>query len=72
MKSAEPFPWKEAMGFGFGVLRLSSKDFWSMTVRELEAAMQAHFGTSDATVSRQWLRETMEKNPDQKQPQERK
>ncbi len=27
------------MRFGFGVLRLSSTDFWSMTPRELAAAM---------------------------------
>ena len=26
------------MEFGFGVLRLSSRDFWSLTPRELQAA----------------------------------
>lgn len=35
-----PFPWEEAMGFGFGVLRLSPQDFWSMTPRELAAALR--------------------------------
>lgn len=27
------------MAIGFGLLRLSSKDFWAMTPRELERAM---------------------------------
>lgn len=28
------------MGFGFGRLRLSSRDFWALTPRELAAAMR--------------------------------
>ena len=32
------FPWDEAMRLGFGVLRLSSKEFWGLTPRELAAA----------------------------------
>ncbi|WP_423068491.1 rcc01693 family protein [Devosia sp. CN2-171] len=35
------FPWSEAMRFGFGVLRLSSKEFWGLTPRELAAAFEA-------------------------------
>ncbi len=35
------FPWKRAMGFGLGVLRLSPDAFWRMTPRELAAAMEA-------------------------------
>ena len=30
-----PFPWKQAIGFGLGVLRLSPDQFWRMTPREL-------------------------------------
>lgn len=52
------------MKFGFGVLRLSPVEFWSMTIRELEAAMQAHFGSPSATVSREWLEKAMVQNPD--------
>lgn len=37
-----PFPWADAMRFGFGVLRLPSEAFWSLSVRELHAAMEAH------------------------------
>jgi uncharacterized phage protein (TIGR02216 family) len=34
------FPWQEAMAFGFGYLKLSSKEFWSLTPKELYAAMR--------------------------------
>lgn len=62
--STKPFPWQEVMKFGFGVLHLSPKDFWSMTIRELETAMQAHYGTGEPTISRQWLNEAIVNNPD--------
>lgn len=32
------FPWNALMGFGLGALRLSPRDFWAMTPRELAAA----------------------------------
>ena len=35
------FPWDEAMRLGFGVLRLSSKEFWGLTPRELASAFSA-------------------------------
>jgi uncharacterized phage protein (TIGR02216 family) len=38
---AERFPWDTVMAFGFGVLRLSPRDFWAMTPREMAAAMRA-------------------------------
>lgn len=44
MSHAAPFPWSEAMAFGFGVLRMGPKEFWSMTPRELAAAHEAHTG----------------------------
>ena len=34
-----PFPWQQAMSFGFGVLRLSPSAFWAMTPREFERAV---------------------------------
>ncbi|NKC03065.1 rcc01693 family protein [Brucella haematophila] len=37
--SPKPFPWDEVMRAGFGLLRLSSQAFWSMTPRELAAAL---------------------------------
>ncbi len=44
----KPFPWDEAMAFGFGVLRLSSKDFWNLTPRELQAAVEGVQGRRPA------------------------
>lgn len=41
-----PFPWKQAMGFGFGVLRLAPEQFWRMTPRELAYAIEARPGAS--------------------------
>jgi uncharacterized phage protein (TIGR02216 family) len=40
MTVLRPFPWDEAIGFGLGVLRLSPRDFWAMTPRELAAAVR--------------------------------
>ncbi|MFD1197639.1 rcc01693 family protein [Brucella gallinifaecis] len=37
--SRQPFPWDEVMRAGFGLLRLSSRDFWAMTPRELGAVL---------------------------------
>jgi uncharacterized phage protein (TIGR02216 family) len=47
-----PFPWREAMRFGFGVLRLSSHDFWALTPRELAAAFEATSGRSHGPAIR--------------------
>lgn len=38
------FPWSEAMGFGLGVLGHAPDRFWSMTPRELAAAMRGRQG----------------------------
>ncbi|MGN6487039.1 MAG: rcc01693 family protein [Devosia sp.] len=38
------FPWDEAMRLGFGVLRLSSREFWGLTPRELAAAFDGASG----------------------------
>ncbi len=57
------FPWREAMGFGFGVLRLSSPSFWGLTPRELAAAFEAHAGPR-VRPDRNRLRELMEQFPD--------
>lgn len=40
MMRPQPFPWAEAMGFAFGVLRLPPSAFWAMTPRELAAAIR--------------------------------
>jgi uncharacterized phage protein (TIGR02216 family) len=38
------FPWASAMQLGFGVLRLSSREFWGLTPRELASAFEALSG----------------------------
>ena len=58
---AEPFPWADAMRFGLGKLRLSPRDFWAMTPRELAAAMG---GGSREHPSRAWLDAQCAKFPD--------
>jgi uncharacterized phage protein (TIGR02216 family) len=47
-----PFPWGEAMQFGFGVLHLSSDAFWRMTPRELAHAIAAARGRAPAGIER--------------------
>jgi uncharacterized phage protein (TIGR02216 family) len=48
----KPFPWAEAMQFGFGVLHLSSDAFWRMTPRELAQAIIAVRGRAPAPIER--------------------
>lgn len=57
-----PFPWSDAMRLGFGVLKLSSKEFWGLTPRELAAAFG---GASRAGApGRDVLGRLMERFPD--------
>ena len=58
------FPWREAMQLGFGVLRLSSADFWGLTPRELSAAFEAVSGRRTSAPDRRGLGELMERFPD--------
>ena len=51
-EGVRPFPWKQAMGFGLGTLRLPPEAFWRMTPRELAAAMEAVFGPGQPTLDR--------------------
>jgi uncharacterized phage protein (TIGR02216 family) len=60
----KPFPWAEAMQFGFGVLRLSSDAFWRMTPRELAQAVIAVRGVAPAALDRGGLRALMQSFPD--------
>jgi len=53
------------MAFGFGVLRLSSEEFWKLTPRELAAA--AHVLPRDAApLSREILNELLARFPDER------
>ena len=59
-----PFPWVDAMRLGFGVLRLSSKEFWGLTPRELAAAFEALSGGRTTAPDRNGLGKMMERYPD--------
>lgn len=52
------------MGFGFGVLRRSSAEFWAMTPRELGAASEAMFGKPRVALSQAMLVALMRDFPD--------
>jgi uncharacterized phage protein (TIGR02216 family) len=58
-----PFPWKQAIGFGLGVLRLSPEQFWRMTPRELAYAIEAVSGRG-APLDRQTFENLMKSHPD--------
>jgi uncharacterized phage protein (TIGR02216 family) len=59
------FPWADAMRVGLGVLRLSPRDFWSMSLREFQAACEGLFGRSVGPPPRQRLDELMKLFPDE-------
>ena len=60
-----PFPWKDAIGFGLGVLKLPPEAFWRMTPRELAAATAAVRGRTGAALPRAGLDELMRRFPDE-------
>jgi uncharacterized phage protein (TIGR02216 family) len=62
-----PFPWAEAMQFGFGILRLSPDAFWRMTPRELAHAIHAVRGPAVAPMDRGALGALMQRFPDRKE-----
>ena len=59
-----PFPWDEAMRLGFGVMRLSSREFWGLTPRELAAAWRGLAGEQVRPPGRDQLETMMERFPD--------
>jgi uncharacterized phage protein (TIGR02216 family) len=52
------------MRLGFGVLKLSSREFWGLTPRELAAAFEALSGNRPAAPDRARLGKLMERFPD--------
>ena len=62
--TSDAFPWRRAMAFGFGWLRLSSAEFWSMTPRELAAAAEGLLGPAAAPLDRASLEHLMARYPD--------
>ncbi len=52
------------MAFGFGRLRLSSRDFWALTPHELAAAITALAGPARVPLDRAGLAALMARFPD--------
>ena len=52
------------MAAGFGLLRLSPREFWSMTPREMERAMSVLVGARAGAPGRADLAELMQRFPD--------
>ncbi|NVN87007.1 MAG: phage tail assembly chaperone [Rhodopseudomonas sp.] len=63
----KPFPWAEAMQFGFGVLQLSSDAFWRLTPRELAAAIVARHGGSATPLDRAAFDALLRQFPDRQE-----
>ncbi len=60
----EPFAWKQVIGFGLGVLRLSPDAFWRMTPRELSCAIATVVGHAETRLDRVELEALMQTFPD--------
>jgi len=52
------------MAIGFGVLRLSSRDFWALTPRELAAAIEGLGGRTAAPLDHAALEALLRRYPD--------
>jgi len=61
---ADTFPWRDAISFGLGRLRLPSGAFWSMTPRELALAMEGFTGRIGGPLDRGRLNDLMTRYPD--------
>ncbi len=62
-----PFPWREVMAFGLGLLRLSPAAFWALTPREFEVLLGATREGGWTAPGRGELDEMMRHFPDQPQ-----
>lgn len=59
------FPWREAMAFGLGALRLSPAAFWAMTPRELALAIEGARGPAMTPPHRASLEAMIAAFPDE-------
>ena len=66
-----PMPWPQAMAFGFGVLGLAPSEFWSMTPRELTAALSIYATASPGSIAPRpdELANLMQRHPDRPESQ---
>ncbi|WP_019996466.1 phage tail assembly chaperone [Aureimonas ureilytica] len=62
---AAAFPWDEAMALCFGTFRLSPRDFWALSPREL-AALARPLGRRSAAPTRERLDALLQLYPDRR------
>jgi uncharacterized phage protein (TIGR02216 family) len=67
VRDAAPFPWKQALAVGLGVLRLSPEQFWKMTPRELAAALHGLYGEASAPLDRKRFDTLAARYPDRRE-----
>ncbi len=66
---SEAFPWPQVMSFGLGRLQMAPKDFWAMSLPELNAALRVYYPDTNHAPSRRDLNELMQNHPDlQREP----
>jgi uncharacterized phage protein (TIGR02216 family) len=65
------FPWDAVMAAAFGLLRLSPRDFWSMTPREMERAMSVLRPGAERAPGRGELALLMQQFPDRRTREEK-
>lgn len=70
---ARQFPWDQLIGMGLGRLRLSPRDFWTMTPRELASVLRGLNAASGAVTAprRGTLEALMTTFPDKPERQDR-
>lgn len=59
------------MAIGFGVLRLSPAEFWSLSPREFAAALRGLYGEGAPALSRATFEELRARYPDRTHPSRR-
>jgi uncharacterized phage protein (TIGR02216 family) len=64
--SHAPFPWDSVLAFGLGVLRLSPRDLWAATPRELNAAFEGVYGRASSPPRLADFAELITAHPDQR------
>ena len=62
--AGEPLAWADLMALGFGVLGLAPDAFWSMTLKELAAAIKVVMPEAETPVGRDAMQALMRRYPD--------
>jgi uncharacterized phage protein (TIGR02216 family) len=59
------FPWQDAARIGFGLLRLSPREFWQLTPKELVMIFDAFGIGASQGLDRQTFQQMADKFPDE-------